>query len=62
MKGVDRAYQYLSYYSIIRRNGRVMYFLNCALYNSYKALNPTKRLSYKQFLHMYMYVVLPNIG
>lgn len=58
MKGVDRADQYLSYYSIIRRTKKwtkraVMYLLNCALFNSYKvykALNATKRLSYKQFL------------
>ncbi|KAL6419812.1 hypothetical protein ACFW04_011177 [Cataglyphis niger] len=58
MKGVDRADQYLSYYSIFRKTKKwtkriVMFYLNCALFNSFKVyvtLNGQK-LAYKNFLH-----------
>lgn len=41
MKGVDRADQYLSYYSIFRKTKKwtkrvMMFFINCALFNSFK--------------------------
>lgn len=41
MKGVDRANQYLSYYSIFRKTKEwtkliVMFFINCALFNLFK--------------------------
>lgn len=58
MKGVDRADQYLSYYSIFRKTKKwtkrvAMFFINCALFNSFKAyivLNG-KKITYKNFLH-----------
>ncbi|XP_046145451.1 piggyBac transposable element-derived protein 4-like [Osmia bicornis bicornis] len=58
MKGVDRVDQYLSYYSIFRKTKKwtkrvVMFFINCALFNSFKvytALNG-KKITYKNFLH-----------
>jgi hypothetical protein len=58
MKGVDRANQYLSYYSLLRRTVKWMkkvalWLVNCALYNSfhiYKILNLAKHLKYKIFL------------
>lgn len=59
MKGVDRADQYLSYYSIVRRTKKwtkraVMFFINCALFNAFrvfKTLNPQSKKKYKVFLH-----------
>jgi len=47
MKGVDRADQYLSYYSVLRKTVKwsitvVLYLLNCALFNAsfvYRTLN-----------------------
>ncbi|XP_017762744.1 PREDICTED: piggyBac transposable element-derived protein 4-like [Eufriesea mexicana] len=58
MKGVDRAYQYLAYYSIFRKTKKwtkrvVMFLINCALFNSFRAcivLNG-KSITYKDFLH-----------
>lgn len=43
MKGVDCADQYLSYYSIFRKTKKwtkrvVMFFINCALFNSFNPL------------------------
>jgi hypothetical protein len=60
MKGVDRADQYLSYYSIVIKTVKwskkvVLFLLNCTLFNSflvYKALNKgTREQKYKKFLH-----------
>ena len=59
MKGVGRADQYLSYYSILRQTVKwskkvVLYLLNCALFNVffvYRTLNINKKLKYKNFLH-----------
>jgi len=59
MKGVDRANQYLSYYSVLRRTVKwskkvVLYLLNCAVFNAffvYRTLNTNKKLKYKNFLH-----------
>ena len=58
MKGVDRADQYLSYYSILRKSVKwskkmVLYLLNCALFNAfcvYRTLT-NKNVRYKNFLH-----------
>lgn len=58
MNGVDRADQYLSYYSIYRKTRKwtkkVVFFLfNCAMFNSYCVygkLNPTKRTNFKAYL------------
>ena len=40
MKGIDRAEQYLSYYSVLRRTVKlskkvVLYLLNCAVFNTF---------------------------
>ena len=51
MKGVDRADQYLSYYSVLRETVKwskkvVLYLLNCALFNVffvYRTLNTNKK-------------------
>lgn len=59
MKGVDRADQYLSYYSIVRRTKKwtkrtVMFLINGALFNAFRvfqSLNPNSKKSYKYFLH-----------
>jgi len=59
MKGVDRADQYLSYYSVLRKTVKwskkvVLYLLNCALFNAffvYMTLNTNKKVKYKNFLH-----------
>ncbi|XP_020298085.1 piggyBac transposable element-derived protein 4-like [Pseudomyrmex gracilis] len=58
MKGVDRADQYLSYYSIFRKTKKwtkrvVMFFINCALFNSYKVYTTLngQKITYKNFLH-----------
>ena len=58
MKGVDRADQYLSYYTILRKTLKwstkvTFWMINCALFNSfevYKKLNITKQIKYKDFL------------
>ena len=58
MKGVDRADQYLSYYSLLRKTAKwpkkvAFWLTNCALFNSfriYKKLNPTSKMRYKEFL------------
>ena len=58
MKGVDRADQYLSYYSVLRKTVKwlkkvVLCLLNCALINAffvYRALNTNKQVKYKNFL------------
>ncbi|XP_053960478.1 piggyBac transposable element-derived protein 4-like [Anastrepha ludens] len=58
MKGVDRADQYLSYYSILRKTTKwtkrvTMYMINCALFNSFVVYNSTKnnKVKYKKFLN-----------
>lgn len=58
MKGVDRADQYLSYYSLLRKTIKwpkkvVLWLINSALFNAfclYKAQNPGCKLRYKKFL------------
>jgi hypothetical protein len=58
MKGVDRADQYLAYYSLLRKTVKWMkkvalWLINRALFNSfsvYKNLNPRTKLRYKEFL------------
>ncbi|KAI4476907.1 hypothetical protein M0802_014805 [Mischocyttarus mexicanus] len=58
MKRVDRAEQYLSYYSIFRKTKKwtelvVMFLINCALFNSFKTWTKLygKKMTYKKFLH-----------
>ncbi|XP_015596321.1 piggyBac transposable element-derived protein 4-like [Cephus cinctus] len=58
MKGVDRADQYLAYYSIFRKTKKWtkrvgMFFINCALFNSFKLYTVIhgKNITYKNFLH-----------
>ena len=59
MRGIDRADQYLSYYSVLRKTVKwskkvVLYLLNCALFNAffvYRTLNTNKKVKYKNFLH-----------
>lgn len=58
MKGVDRADQYLSYYSILRKTKKwtkrmAMYLINCALFNSfvvYNSVHSAKKKKYQNFL------------
>jgi hypothetical protein len=58
MKGVDRANQYLAYYSLLGKSVKwtkkvVLWLINCALFNSFlvfKNLNPGSKLKYKKFL------------
>jgi hypothetical protein len=58
MKGVDRADQYLAYYSLLRKTVKqtkkvALWLINCARFNSflvYKNLNPGSKLKYKKFL------------
>jgi hypothetical protein len=57
MKGVDRADQYLSYYSILRKTKKwtkktVLYLINCALFNAYQIYikNSEITIRFKQFL------------
>jgi hypothetical protein len=55
MKDVDRADQYLAYYSLPRKWTKkvALWLINCAFLNSfviYKKLNPTTKLRYKEFL------------
>ena len=58
IKAVDRADQYLSFYSVRRKSVKspkkvVFYLLNCALFNAffvYRTLN-TSKVKYKNFLH-----------
>ena len=57
VKGVDRADQYLSYYSLLKKTVKwskkvVLYLLNCVLFNVffvYRALS-TNKVKYKNFL------------
>jgi len=59
VKDLDRAEQYLSYYSFLRKTVKwlkkvVLYLLNCALFNTffvYRTLNTNKKVTYKNFLH-----------
>lgn len=58
MKGVNRADQYLSYYSILRKTSKwtkcvVMYLINCALFSSYIVYNSVhaRKMKYKKFLY-----------
>jgi len=58
MKGVDRADQYLSYYSFLRKTVKwskkvILYLLNCALFKAfcvYRTLNTNKKVKCKNFL------------
>jgi hypothetical protein len=58
MKGVDRAGQYLAYYSLLRKTVKwtkkvALWLINCALFSSflvYKNLNPGSKLKYKELL------------
>lgn len=58
MKGVDRADQYLAFYSIMRKTRKwtkkvAFYLFNCALFNSFvvfNELNSTKKIRYQSFL------------
>jgi len=53
MKGIDRADQYPSYYSFLRKTVKwsekvVLYLLNCALFNTffmYRRLNTNKKVT-----------------
>jgi hypothetical protein len=57
MKVVDRANQYLTYYSLPRKTIKWtekigLWLINCAIFNSflvYKNLNPDSKLKYKAF-------------
>jgi hypothetical protein len=59
MKGIDRADQYLSFYSVLRKTVKwskkvVLYLLNCALINAYfvyRTLNTNQKVMYKDLLH-----------
>ena len=59
MKGIDRADQYLSFYSVLRKTAKwskrvVLYLLNCVLFNAffvYRTRNTNKKVKYKNFLH-----------
>jgi len=59
MKGIDRADQYLSFYSVLRKTVKwskkvVLYLLNCAPFNAffvYRTLNTNKKVQYKNVLH-----------
>jgi len=58
MKGIDRADQYLSYYSVLRKTVKwskkvVLYLLNCALFKAffvYRTLNTNKKVKYNNFV------------
>jgi hypothetical protein len=58
IKGVDRANQYLVFYSLLKRNVKgtkkvALWHINCALFNSYlvyKNLNPGSKLKCREFL------------
>jgi hypothetical protein len=58
MKGVDRADQYLAYYSLLRKTVKwtkkvALWHRNCALFKSFlvhKNLNPGSKLKYNEFL------------
>jgi hypothetical protein len=57
--GLDRADQYLSFYSPLRKTVKsskkvVLYVLNCALLNEFfvcRTINTHKKVKYKNFLH-----------
>lgn len=57
MKGVERADQYLAYYSILRTKKWtkrvILYLINCAFFNAYRVFNflNVKKIKYKEFLH-----------
>jgi len=59
IKAVDRADQYLSFYSVLRKTVKwskklVLYLLNCALFSAffaYRTLNTKKKVMYKNFPH-----------
>jgi hypothetical protein len=58
IKGIDRADQYLTFYSLLKKTARlfkkvVLYLLNCVLliaFFVYRTLN-TNKIKYKNFLH-----------
>ena len=56
-KGIDRADQYLTYYSVLKKTVKwskvVLYLLNCLLFKAffvYRTQN-TNKVQYKNFLH-----------
>jgi len=59
MKSIDRADQYLNYYSVLRKTVKwskkvVLYLLNCALFNAfvvYRTLDTNKTVKYKNLLY-----------
>jgi len=59
MKGIERADQYLCYYSLLRKTMQwlkkvVLYLLNCAIFNAffvYRKLNINNKVKYMSFLH-----------
>jgi len=59
IKGVDRADQYFSFYSVLRKTIKwsikeVLYLLNCSLFNAFfvnRTLNTNKKVKYKNILH-----------
>jgi len=59
MKGIDRADQYLSFHSLLRKTVKwskkvVLNPLNCDLFNAffvYRTLNTNKKVKYRNFLH-----------
>jgi len=56
IKGRDRADQYISYYSFLRKTVKwskkvVLYLLNCALFSVYRTLNTNRKVKCKNFLH-----------
>ena len=59
LKSINKADQYLSYYSVLRKIVKwskkvLLYLLNCALFNAfvvYRTRNTNKKVKYKNFLH-----------
>jgi hypothetical protein len=59
MKCIDRADQYLSFYSVLRNTVKwsikvVVHLLNCTLFNAffvYRTLNTNEKVKYKNFLY-----------
>jgi len=69
MKGVDRADQYLRYYSVLRKTAKwsknvILYLLNCALFKAfcmYRTLNTNKKVKYKNFLHEVGWLLISEV-
>lgn len=67
MKDVDRADQYLSYYSILRKTTKwskkvTVYLFNCTLFNAFVAFNSVQQIKirYKTFLRQIAYHWVTN--